>query len=355
MQDNIEKIEVHYVKIPLKEAFVISRNSREFYEGVIIELITKSGVRGFGEAVPSKYVMNETVGGAMSFAKNELEQIKGKNIFSRNEIMDLLKDMESPHCIMNAVDSALIDIAGKILKVPAYKIFGADKKDIKTSATVSIGNIYDTVKSAEMWLKYGFKALKMKIGLNLEEDIRRIKDVRSISDDFDLYVDANQGYSVDDAIRFAEETDQYDVEFIEQPVSAENLSALRKVKLYSPVPIMADESVKTPEDAINIILMDAVDYINIKLTKAGGIDEALKIAHIAEAAHKGTMVGCMLGTPLLLAASYTVFNTANSIMFADLDGFLTFKDNPVEGGAYLENGFLKIYDGNGLAVKGINL
>lgn len=355
MQDKIEKINVHYVKIPLKEKFVISQNSRAFHESLILEIITKSGVKGYGEAAASKYVMNETIDGAINFAKNALEQTVGENVFNRNNIMNLLKGMNAPYCIMNAVNSAIIDINGKILEVPACQLFGAEAKDIKTSATVSIGSLKDTVKSAEQRLKEGFKALKIKVGVNLNKDIRRIKEVRSISDDFELYVDANQGYSVNDAMYFAEKTEQYNIEFIEQPVPAKDLSALRKVKLFSPIPIMADEAVKTPADAANVILMDAVDYINIKLTKAGGIDEAIKIAHIAEAAYKDTMLGCMLGTPVLLAASYTAFNAASSVTFADLDGFLTLSESPIEGGAYLENGFLKIHDGNGLAIKGINL
>ena len=354
MQGKIEGVKTHYIKIPLTEKFVISQNSRAFLESTIIE-IHAEGMTGFGEAVPSKYVMNETIEGTLQFAKTLEELIKGKSIFKRNEITKILKGAHAPHCIMNAVNSALIDLTGKLLNVPAYVLFGGENRPIKTSATLSIGTEEETLKSAEHLLKTGFKALKVKVGLNVEEDIKRIKALRHLSDDFDIYTDANQGYDAEEAVRFANAVKDCGVLFVEQPVKAYDIASLKYVKHNSPVPVMADEAAKTPQDAENIIMADAADYINIKLTKAGGIDEAIKIAHITESAYKKAMVGCMLGTPLLIAASFTVFNSTESTVFADLDGFLTLSENPIVGGTYLKDGFLHIYPGNGLAVEKLNL
>ncbi len=352
MQDRIIDVKIYRVKVPLREIFKIATGSRVDYEGIIIEINTEKGFTGFGEAVPVPYVLKETVPQVSDFLKEFSAFLMGKNPLERGSILRKLNTVSAPHSAKTAVDMALFDIEGKIAGMPVYQIFGEDSERILTSGTISIGSKEETLKSAEDLLKKGFKALKMKVGLNLREDIERVKLVRSIATEEKLYLDANQGYTPDEAIEFAKNVAEFGISFIEQPVSADDISSLKTVKDNSPIPIMADESVKTVSDALTLLRADAVDYINVKLTKAGSITEGLRIADLTHLFGKKVMLGCMVGSPLLIAGSFSLYK-AGQFDFADLDGFLTFYESPVYGGAYLENGFLKISSGNGFSVTGV--
>ncbi len=352
MQDKIKSVKIYEVKVPLTETFKIATGSRKNYEGIMIEIETEGGISGFGEAVPVPYVLNETVPQVEKFLKDFSKYLSGKNPSDRGKIMRELRKINAPHSGSTAVNTALWDIIGKTAKMPVYSLLGEDGRKIGISGTISIGTEKETAKSAERLLKAGFKALKMKVGLNLKEDVKRVKLVRSLSKKAKIYLDANQGYSAEEAVKFANSVAKFGISFIEQPVNAGDIISLKKVKENSPVPIMADESVKNAEDALTILRADAADYINVKLTKAGSIEEGLKIANLAHLFGKKVMLGCMVGSPLLISASFSLFK-AGRFDFADLDGFLTFSESPVEGGAYIENGYLKISRGSGLSVKRI--
>ncbi len=353
MRDEIEEVKLYYAEVPLKETFKIATGSRRSYKGLIVEIVTKSGISGFGEAVPVPYVLNETVQGVSEFLKKFSAYLSGKNPFFRARIYAELSRLNAPHSAFAAIDMALWDILGKRAELPLYELLGSNSAKIETSGTISIGNEKHTAESAKKLLKAGFKTIKMKVGLNVKEDVKRVKLLRSISRSFKIYLDANQGYSADEAVRFAKSVEKFDVSFMEQPVKAENILSLKKVKDGSPIPIMADEAVKSAKDALTILRADAADYINVKLTKAGSIEEALKIANLVHSFGKKVMLGCMVGSPLLLSALFSLFK-AGKFDFADLDGFLTFEGNPVNGGAILENGALKISEGFGLSVSGIS-
>ena len=351
----IEKINVYCIKIPLTEIFKISQNSRPFHQSIIIEVKTKNGITGFGEAVPSKYVMNETIEQTYAFSQKYLSILYGMDALNRNTVSEKLLSIHAPFCVLAAINSALIDVLGKLLNIPVCKLLGGNCNPVETSATISIGSLPESVKSAEKLLSEGFRALKIKVGLSVKADIERICAIRKLDKTVHIYTDANQGYTAGEAIEFANSIAPFNVSFIEQPVKAGDILSLKKVKEESPVPIMADESVKSPFDAFNVSAIGAANYINIKLTKAGGIDNTLKIAHISESAHIKNMLGCMLGSNILLSASFATFNASSNFTFADLDGFLTFSKLPATGGVYLKNGKLHSYGGAGLGIEKLNL
>jgi len=356
MQELIDRIEVKCIKVPLKEPFVIATGSRDFHTSVILKVITNSGTEGFGEAVPSKAVLDETIEDTYEFGNTYLEdQLKGMDAWDRHSIMKKLQKLNSPQSMKNAVDNALFDIEGKLVNQPVYRLLGGSKAEIETSATVDIKNMKETERIATQLIKDGFKVIKIKVGLNLQEDISRVKLVRELSKDIKIRIDANQGYTVDEAINFAKSIEKINIEFIEQPVDKLDISGLKKVKQNSPIKIMADESVKTLEDALKLIRLDAVDLLNIKITKAGGIEEGKRIADIAKSAGIETMLGSMLGTGLLISAAYNLFAGTGNIRYADLDGFIWLKETPIEGGVFIKNGMLKITDGPGLAIKTVNI
>jgi len=140
----------------------------------------------------------------------------------------------------------------------------------------------------------------------------------------------------------------YRIEFCEQPVKDSDLYGMKQVRAQSPVPIMADESLFGPADAIKLTREEACDYFNIKLMKAGGILNSLKIAHVAAAANIKCMVGCMLETRLGLTAAAHLVASQKNIVFADLDGNSGHKVDPVVGGIKVEKGTIYLPEASGL-------
>jgi L-alanine-DL-glutamate epimerase-like enolase superfamily enzyme len=148
---------------------------------------------------------------------------------------------------------------------------------------------------------------------------------------------------------------KFNIQFAEQPVPAENLKGLVEVKKNSPIPIMADESVHSPEDALRLIQAEAVDLINIKLMKSGGILKGRKIAIIAETAGIPCMIGCMGESEIGIAAGAHLAAAVKSIQYADLDSDLLLKDKVVKKGGTKVKDSMRIFSReHGLGIKELN-
>lgn len=220
-----------------------------------------------------------------------------------------------------------------------------------TDMTIGIESKEITVKRALKHYKEGFRALKIKVGLDLEGDVKRVAAVRdAVGPKVQLRVDANQGYTVDQAVVFCEAMKTLDVVLVEQPVKAEDYAGLKKVKERSPVPIMADECVKDVADARRVIKDHAVDLINIKLMKSAGIHDAIAINRLAAEAGIGTMVGCMGEIQLSIAAGLHFVLSSDNVRFADLDSHFNVVDDP-SSGLEFSDGRLCAPDKTGLGIS----
>jgi L-alanine-DL-glutamate epimerase-like enolase superfamily enzyme len=194
--------------------------------------------------------------------------------------------------------------------------------------------------------------MKIKIGGKPSDDVERIRAVRDrLGNEFDLTVDANQGYSVRQAISTLRQLERYDIEYCEQPVHRRNLEGLAEVRRESPIPIMADESVHSPLDALEVARLRAADMINIKLMKSGGIRAAKEIAAIAETAAMPCMVGCMVETKIGISAGCHFATSTQIVKYADLDSHTMLKLDPVQGGIELTGSRETLNEGDGIAVE----
>jgi len=154
------------------------------------------------------------------------------------------------------------------------------------------------------------------------------------------------------AIEALNKLDKFDIKFAEQPVPAEDINSLTKVRKNSPIPIMADESVHSPEDALRLIQDEAVDLINIKLMKSGGILKARKIASVAEAAGIPCMIGCMGESEVGIAAGAHFAAAVKNVQYADLDSDILLKDRLVRrGGTKIRNSTRAFYKQHGLGIR----
>ena len=332
-------------EIPLRKPFKIALGTTKFYRGITLKICT-SELCGLGEAAPSPKITGDSIGSSISALKKFREILMGENPLEVGKIMkEINQSMVFNSSAKAAVDFALYDIIGKYANLPVKNILGGEKDKIETSLTVSIGDINETLKSVENLLDAGARVLKVKIGLNPEGDITRIREIRKITD-AKIRVDANQGYSLKQAMRVLRAIERYEIQFVEQPLPANGLEELKLLRMVTEIPIMADESVHSAEDALRLI--GTVDAINIKLMKSGGIHEAIKLASIAKAAKMKIMVGCMIETKIGISAG-THFALGIGADYADLDGYWDLIEQPYEGVKF-EKGYNKLSPKPGLGI-----
>jgi L-alanine-DL-glutamate epimerase-like enolase superfamily enzyme len=247
---------------------------------------------------------------------------------------------------------ALHDIMGKAAGAPIWKLLGGFRDRIVTSVTIGILGEETTVERAREWVEQGFRALKLKGGRDVEDDIRRVLSVReAVGGKVELRFDANQGYTVYESLRFVEGTRNARVELLEQPTPKGEPDLLGRVTTDVHIPIMADESLTSLRDAFRLARRDLVDMVNIKLMKVGGIAEALQINSVARSAGYEVMVGCMDEMALGIAAGLQFALARPNVLYADLDGHMGLVGDPTAGAVEVRRGTLFPSAGPGLGCE----
>ncbi|MBS7616167.1 dipeptide epimerase [Candidatus Bathyarchaeota archaeon] len=351
----IQQIEVYPVTLAYREPFRIAPGASIESHNVVVKIITDYGVVGWGESSPSERVTGETVGTVIKALDKIAPRLIGMcplRIEHDVEIMD--SAVAGNPAAKAAIDIALHDIFGKTVRKPLFRILGGYRTEVLTDITLGIKSPKEMARDAVKAVKKGFKALKVKVGVNPTEDIERIRLIREAAgENIQIRIDANQGWTPKQAIEVLNKIEKFNIQFAEQPVPAEDLNGLKEVKQNSPIPIMADESVHSPEDALRLI--EAVDMINIKLMKCGGIHNAKKIAAIAEAAGAPCMIGCMGESEIGIAAGAHLAAAVKNIQYADLDSDLLLKDKlATKGGTKVQNSTRIFTKNPGLGIKTLN-
>ncbi len=350
----IQQIEVYNVTLGYKEPFRIAPGASIESHNVVVKVVTDYGVVGWGESSPSQRVTGETAVTVVKTLDKIAPRLIGMcplRIEQDIEVMDAIVDGNP--AAKAAIDIALHDIFGKTACKPLFMLMGGYRTEVLTDLTLGIKSPKEMAKDAVKAAKKGFKALKVKVGVNVAEDVERIRLIReAVGTDIQIRIDANQGWTPQKAIEALNKMEKFKIQFAEQPVPAEDMKGLIKVKENSPIPIMADESVHSPEDALRLIQAEAVDLINIKLMKSGGILKGRKIAEIAEAARVPCMIGCMGESEIGIAAGAHLAAAARNIQYADLDSDLLLEDKLVKkGGTKIKNSMRMFPKQNGLGIK----
>jgi len=350
----IKQVEVFRVTLRYKEPFRIAPGASTESHNVIIKIVTDYDVFGWGESSPSERVTGETAETVIKTLDRIAPKLIGMcplRIEQDIEVMDSIVK-ENP-AAKAAIDIALHDIFGKTSRKPLFMLMGGYRTEVLTDITLGIKSTKEMTEDAVRAVKKGFKALKVKVGVNLAEDVERIKLIReAIGDDVQIRIDANQGWTPQQAIEALNKMEKFDVQFAEQPVPAEDVKGLIKVRKNSPIPVMADESAHSPEDTLRLTQAEAVDLINIKLMKSGGIHKARKIAAIAEAAGIPCMIGCMGESEIGIAAGAHLAAAVKNIQYADLDSDILLKDKLVKKGGTKIKKSMRIFSRlHGLGIK----
>jgi L-Ala-D/L-Glu epimerase / N-acetyl-D-glutamate racemase len=339
----ITKVSAYPVEMKLAEPYTIAYETVDSTTNVFLVLETNDGIIGYGCAAPDMEVTGESSDTVMNDCKKYIEPIlhgvdPTRYIYQLEKLKNVLQ--KSPSTLA-MVDMALFDILGKIAGLPVYKLLGGFRTRMKTSITIGILPVRETVGRAKGFIKDGFKVLKIKGGADVDEDVEKMIKVRkAVGEKIEIRFDANQGYSVYESLKFVEETRKVKIELIEQPTPKGESDLLGGVTNNVPIPVMADESLMNLRDAYRLARKNLVDTVNIKLMKVGGINEAIQINAVAKAANLEVMVGCMDESALAIAAGLHFALARPNVIYADLDGHFDLIGDPADGAVILKDGIL---------------
>ncbi len=322
-----------------------------FAQNVLVKGYTDNGLTGYGECSAFPMIVGETQATGFEMAKDFATLWKSKDTSDiESRLAELHLYTAGNYTIKSAFDMLLYDLAAKQAGLPLYRYLGGERRQIITDVTIGIDTANNMAASAAKFVAQGFRIIKVKLGKKPDDDIQRIKAIRqAIPADVDIRIDANQGWTFDEATYALKQLAQYNITFCEQPMRTYNDEWLPELCRQSPIAIMADESVYTHHDAGRIIRNNAARFINIKFAKSGGINEALKINQVAEANGMPCMLGSMLESRLALTANVHFAMAFTNLQFFDLDTCLLGQlADPVIGGFWYNGMALEITNEHGI-------
>ena len=353
----ITSVRLGRISVPLRTPFKTALRSVSSVEDVIVEIHTDCGAVGYGEAPPTGAITGDTTGAIIGAIQDHIAKtIIGRDV---DELEPLLQSVQK--CIVGnssakaAVDMALWDLYGQLYKIPVYKLLGGGRKQIVTDITISVNDPDTMVSDSLKAVARGYDCLKMKVGVNPELDVARLSAVRNaVGKDIVIRIDANQAWNAKQAVRILDQMQEkgLDIEFVEQPVPAADLEGMQYVTRHASVPVLADESVFSPADALRIMQTGAADFVNIKLMKCGGITNALRIASAAEVYGVECMIGCMLEAKISVNAAVELACAKKIITKVDLDGPVLCSEDHILGGAVFNEKNITVSDAPGMGIQG---
>ena len=319
----LDAISYRVHETPRTEPFVIASGSSSSSTNVIVRV--ESGTRtGFGNACPNS-VTKESRDSITRALDVLIRELRGRDIEKNLELSDAMdKALAGNPAAKAGIDIAFHDVRAQEVGVPLYRFLGGGSRDrMRTDMTIGIMNLESTVSKACHWVGRGFRALKIKVGIDPAGDVRRLRAVRdAVGASVELRVDGNQGYSLHSALAVSKEFAALGVAVFEQPLPASDLNGMKVLTEASPVPVMADEMVLTPQDAMRVRWGGCAKAVNLKLMKHGGLQRASEVNTVCESAALPTMVGCMGESVVSVAAGLHFALAHGNVRWADLDSHL---------------------------------
>lgn len=321
---------------------------------IFVRIETRQGQNAWGCTVANQGLTGEKPEDVIRACRECANLVPDLHPLNIEYSLDELTRKANPSpAVMCAFDLAFFDLLSLAAGMPLYRILGGYRNRIQSSITIPIGSVYETVKTACDRAHQGFRILKIKGGLDPEEDVRRVQAVHKALPNHILRLDADGGYTVQQALDVARVLEDM-LEMLEQPTAADDLTGLRQVKEISPLHILADQSLREPASALYLASNRMVDGLSIKLATCGGIRNARLIDAIARAAKMTTMISCLIEPALLISAGLSVALSSPNVAYGDLDGNLDLIDDPSQAGFSLEDGWLVAADVPGLGYS-VNL
>lgn len=354
----ITQVRLGVLSAPLRVPFRTALREVSHVEDIVVEIHTSDGRIGRGEAPPTAAVTGETLGSIEAALRGHIAPaLAGRDVAGLEDALAAID-----HSIVGnssakaAAEIAVWDLYSQNCGIPLYKLLGGSRTTLVTDITISVNAPEVMAKDTADALARGYETLKIKVGENPALDLARLKAVRAAAPDATIRIDANQAWTPRQAVRLLEnmQAEGLNIELVEQPVKAKDLDGLQFVTANSPVPVMADESMFSPADALKIMQLHAADYVNIKLMKCGGLSNALRIVSAAEVYGVECMIGCMLEAKVSVTAAAHLACAKGAITRIDLDGPALCASDPVTGGASFNGKYIELSDSPGLGISGID-
>ncbi len=325
----IISIHLYAIHLPLKVPFVISYHTYIYMPSIIVKIETDEGFIGYGEAVADEHVTGESWEGTYQVIKNILAPaVLGENPMEMEKIHEIMdRAIYSAPTAKAAIDIACFDIAGKKIQQPVYQLLGGRYHErFAITHVLSIADPAEMAEEAASQIEKGYQSFKMKVGANVNLDVKRIQAVRArIGDDIAIRVDVNQGWKNSvTSLRALNQLKECNLDWLEQPVMADDIDGMVEIKSKSSVPLMIDEGLKGTREMRDIISKRAADKVNIKLMKCGGIYPAIKLVHQAELAGLDCQIGSMVESSVGSAAGFHLAFSKKMITSVELTGPLKF-------------------------------
>ena len=355
----ITDIRFGMLRVPLKTPFKTALRTVDGVEDIVVMINTDTGHVGYGEAPATAVITGDTHGSIVEAIRHYISpRLIGLDIANLNQITQAIQgSMEKNSSAKAAVEIAVYDLWGQLYNAPLYRLLGGGDPVITTDITISVDTIDKMVADSISAVERGFDSLKIKVGKDIGVDVERVKAIyAAVEGRALLRLDANQGWTAKQAVYALNMLEDAGVrlELVEQPVKAQDLDGMKYVTERVHAPIMADESVFGPTEVIKLINMRAADIINIKLMKAGGLSNAIRIADICAMYQVECMIGCMLESSISVAAAvHLAVAKSNVITKIDLDGPSLCQFNPVDGGVIFRESEITVTDAPGLGIREI--
>ncbi|CAG5018661.1 L-Lys-D/L-Arg epimerase [Dyadobacter sp. CECT 9275] len=350
---NIKTIRSYAKSVPLKRPYTIARETISVAEIIFFEVELSNGVIGKGAANPDPEVIGETPEQTLYNLGSEKVYLglKGKDIREFLSHIAFFRQIYPDFpATLAAIDIALHDAFGKWIGLPVVDFYGRHHNSMPTSITIGIKNVAETLYEAKEYKDQGFRILKIKTGVNAQEDAERvIRLYETFGDYFTVRVDANEGYSAEDLRFFLDQTASVPLELTEQPFHPR----MDKMLLQFPAGIRrklaADESLKDARTALRLANEALFGIFNIKLMKCGGITAAFEIANIARQADIELFWGCNDESSLSISAALHAAFACRNTRYLDLDGSFDLMEDEQESGFVVKNGYLRIKSNPGIS------
>ena len=355
----ITDVRLSMLRVPLRTPFRTALRTVESVEDIVVTVHTDTGNVGYGEAPPTALITGDTHESIVAAIRTNIApRVIGQHVADLDHVTQLIQGaVEKNSSAKAAVEIAVYDLFGQLHDAPLYKILGGGEPFLGTDITISVDSIEKMVSDSLAAVARGYAALKIKVGKDFEIDLERVKAIHAaVGPRIMLRLDANQGWTAEEAVFAvgALEDSGIALDLVEQPVQAHDLAGLKYVTDRVRTPVMADESVFGPDEALELIRMRAANIINIKLMKSAGLSRALRIADIAAAHGVECMMGCMLEAGIsVTAAAHLAIARSTVITRIDLDGPSLCTFDPVEGGAIFDDARITVTDAPGLGIRGV--
>jgi len=305
----------------LKTPFRTALGAHDLLENILFSVELSNGVFGYGEAAVATHITGETVRGTLRNLMDATRDIIGLPLHGFPGVADEFGGRFSKNkCALAALEMAMLDACTRTRGMPLWRAFGTRPEKVRTDMTVVLGSEAEATRAAHAILRRGIRSLKVKIGGNFDEDIHRVVAVSRVGKSCPVYLDANQGFSAVQTLKFLKELKKLGIvpALVEQPVPKRDWDGLKKVTRESKSLVVADESAGSLADVKRIIRERAAGGINIKLMKTGLL-ESYEIAVYAKKHGLKLMMGSMMETPLAATAAAHLAGGVGGFDWIDLD------------------------------------